>query len=221
MATIEKRGNSYRIVVSCGFDVNGKRIKRTMTWKPDRNYTEKQLQKALNKAAVEFEEKVINGETAVSGKLRLVDFIPQYFDNVKNTLTETTFATYKRIISNFIIPSLGHLKLKDIKPLHIQKFVNTLSTGNYRQDGKEGTPYAPATVRRYYVVLQSILHNAYRLQLISSNPSDGDIITLPSLGQQKTEIYNKQDVRYENKPYLWSNNHLKPFNYGTIRRHHD
>ena len=35
------------------------------------------------------------------------------------------------------------------------------------------------------------------------------------------EIYNKQDARYENKPYLWSSNHLKPFNYGAIRRHHD
>lgn len=105
-----------------------------------------------------------------------------------------TFTTYQRIINGFILPSLGHLKLKDIRPLHIQKFVNALATGNYRQDGKAGTPYAPATVRRYYVVLQSILHNAYRLQLIPKNPADGDIITLPSLGQQKTEIYNKQEL---------------------------
>ena len=194
MAQIEKRGESYRIVVSCGFDVNGKRIKRTMTWKPDRKYTDKQLEKALNKAAVEFEEKVLSGETAANGRIRLVDFIPQYYENVQNTLTETTLVTYKRIINGFILPSLGHLKLKDIKPLHIQKFVNALSTGDYRQDGKDGKPYAPATVRRYYVVLQSILHNAYRLQLIPKNPADGDIITLPSLGQQKTEIYNKQEL---------------------------
>ena len=194
MATIEKRGDSYRIVVSCGFDVNGKRIKRSMTWKPDRAYTPKQLEKALNKAAVEFEEKVLNGETAASGRRRLVDFIPQYYENVQNTLSENTFTTYQRIINSFILPSLGHLKLKDIRPLHIQKFVNTLATGNYRQDGKSGKPYAPATVRRYYVVLQSILHNAYRLQLIPKNPADGDIITLPSLGQQKTEIYNKQEL---------------------------
>ena len=194
MATIEKRGESYRVVVSCGFDVNGKRIKRSMTWKPDRKYTEKQLEKALNKIAVEFEEQVLNGETAISGKLRLVDFIPQYYDNVKNTLAETTFINYQRIINSFIMPALGHLKLKDIKPIHVQKFVNALSTGEYRQDGKSGKPYAPATVRRYYVVLQSIMHSAYKLQLISKNPTDGDIITLPALGQQTTEIYNKQEL---------------------------
>ena len=119
MATIEKRGESYRVVVSCGFDVNGKRIKRSMTWKPDRKYTEKQLEKALNKIAVEFEEQVLNDETAISGKLRLVDFIPQYYDNVKNTLAETTFINYQRIINSFIMPALGHLKLKDIKPIHV------------------------------------------------------------------------------------------------------
>ena len=30
MATIEKRGDSYRITVSCGYDVNGKQIKQKM-----------------------------------------------------------------------------------------------------------------------------------------------------------------------------------------------
>ena len=194
MATIEKRGDNYRIVVSCGFDVNGKRIKRSMTWKPDRKYTDKQLEKALNKVAVEFEAQVMNGEAATSGKLRLVDFLPQYYDNVRNTLAETTMVNYQRIIERFIIPALGHMKLKDIQPIHVQKFVNALSTGDYRQDGKSGKPYAPATVRRYYVVLQSIMHNAYRLQLIGKNPTDGDIITLPALGQQTTEIYNKQEL---------------------------
>ena len=150
-----------------------------MTWKPDRKYTDKQLEKALNKAAVEFEAQVISGEAATSGKLRLVDFIPQYYDNVRNTLAETTMVNYQRIIERFILPALGHMKLKDIQPIHVQKFVNALSTGDYGQDGKSGKPYAPATVRRYYVVLQSIMHNAYRLQLIGKNPTDGGYYYTP------------------------------------------
>jgi integrase len=193
MANIEKRGESYRFVVSCGYDVNGKQIKRSMTWKPEKKYTEKQLEKELQKQAALFEEKVLGGSASAGGNMKLVDFIPQYLENVKADISVTTFEKYERIIKTFIVPALGHLKLKDIKPLHVQKFVNALSTGDYRQDGKK-EPYKPATVRRYYVVLQSIMHNAYRLQLIPSNPTDGDIIKLPSIGEQKTEIFTKQEL---------------------------
>lgn len=39
MATIRKRGNSYSIRVSCGYDVNGKHKEQAMTWKPDEGMT--------------------------------------------------------------------------------------------------------------------------------------------------------------------------------------
>ena len=35
MATIKQRGNSYKITVSCGYDLNGKQIRRHLTWTPD------------------------------------------------------------------------------------------------------------------------------------------------------------------------------------------
>ena len=61
MATIRKRGNSYQIRVSCGSDIYGKAITESMTWRPDSNMTERQIQKELNKIAVQFEEKVKKG----------------------------------------------------------------------------------------------------------------------------------------------------------------
>ena len=45
MATIRKRGKSYQIRVSCGYDVNGNQVERSMTWKPDPKMTEKQIEK--------------------------------------------------------------------------------------------------------------------------------------------------------------------------------
>lgn len=193
MATIEKRGDSYRIVISCGFDVNGKRIKRSITWKPDRAYTPKQLEKALNKAAVEFEEKVLNGEIAADSRLKLVDFIPQYMESAKLKLEPTTIEEYTRVINKYILPALGHLRLKDIRPAHVQKFVNMLSSGEYRQDGKTGA-LKPASVKRYYAVLQSILSAAYRLELLPSNPTDSGKITLPTMDEQKTDIMSKEQL---------------------------
>ena len=58
MATIRKRGNAYQIRVSCGTDMQGKKIIESMTWKPEANMTARQIEKELNKIAVHFEENV-------------------------------------------------------------------------------------------------------------------------------------------------------------------
>ena len=42
MATIEKRGETYRITVSAGYDLNGKQIRYKKTWKPDEGMTKRQ-----------------------------------------------------------------------------------------------------------------------------------------------------------------------------------
>ena len=63
MATIEKiynrdrtRITSYRITVSQGLDSKGNQIRQRMNWKPPKpGMTERQIEKALAKAAVEFE----------------------------------------------------------------------------------------------------------------------------------------------------------------------
>ena len=58
MATIRKRGNSYQIRVSCGYDTSGNQVVQTMTWKPDEGMSKKQIEKELNRQAVMFEESV-------------------------------------------------------------------------------------------------------------------------------------------------------------------
>ena len=59
MANIRKiSDNSYKITVSCGRDANNKQIRHYMTWKPDRPMTEKQMEKAVQKAAYEFEKQL-------------------------------------------------------------------------------------------------------------------------------------------------------------------
>ena len=44
MASIQKRGDSYRIVVSMGYDIFGKKIVETTTFTPDKNLTPKKKQ---------------------------------------------------------------------------------------------------------------------------------------------------------------------------------
>lgn len=56
MASVTKRGDTYRIRVSNGRKANGSQIIETATFTPDPNKTERQNQKALEAFVVKFEE---------------------------------------------------------------------------------------------------------------------------------------------------------------------
>lgn len=116
-----------------------------------------------------------------------------YLENAQNKLSPLCYEQYNRVFNHYIIPMLGHLKLKDIRPVHIQRFVNQLENLNKNQNEDKGK-LSSATVRRYYTILQSVLHSAYKLGLIGSNPADSDRITLPKLEEQKTDIFTTEEL---------------------------
>lgn len=61
MATARKKGRGYEIRVSCGIDINGKKLGKSKTWIPDEGMTQKQIEKELARQKVLFEEEVKNG----------------------------------------------------------------------------------------------------------------------------------------------------------------
>lgn len=200
MASITARKNSkgetisYRIRVSRGYDSMGKKLKPyELTWKPAANMTPKQIEKELNKQAVQFEEKCLSGIIGINPKLTLGSFIPQYLDTVKTRLSPATFELYTQTISRLIVPALGHLKITDIKPVHVQQFIRQVSDLNKNNDISQGKISA-STVKRYLTVLQSIFKQAVKLGIISVNPADSGRLTLQKTVAPKIEIFTKQEA---------------------------
>ncbi len=172
MASITKRGNGYRILVSNGYDVYGKKIQETTTFIPDSTMTPKQQQKALEKFVFEFEERVKNGKYLKGEKITLKDFADSWLkDYAEQQLQRTTFSAYKEMLDQKIMPALGHLKLSKIQPMHLQSFYNNLLEDGVRKDGKEGG-YSPSTIKKCHAVISSILKTAVLWQVIESNPCD-------------------------------------------------
>ncbi len=200
MATVTKRGETYKITVSCGYDCNGKQIRRSITWKPASGMTKKQIEKELERQKVLFEEQIASGELLQSSSMKLGEFCGQYLDILRSSdsVSPTTIAMHERAINHYILPALGHIKMKDIKPIHVQKFVQELSrelpNTSTRNQGQPTMKLKPATVKRYYVVLQSILSRACKLGAIASNPATSSKIDLPQQGQQETEIFTKEEA---------------------------
>lgn len=193
MASIIKRNKSYFIAVSCGYDHNGRQIRRTMTYTPDKNMTEKQVQKEVQRQAVLFEEQVRNGQVSSDGRLKLADYVPMYLETAKQRLSPYVFERYTHIMNIGIVPALGHMKLKDIRPVHIQRFIDDLSKRDTHLDGKPGK-LSSSTVRRYYTMISSLMKSAYRLGLIGTNPAERDRITLPKLDEETTEIFTETEL---------------------------
>lgn len=203
MAAITPRKNksgeiiSYTIRVYRGYDSSRNRLKPyTMTYKPEPGMTAKQVEKELNRQAVQFEEKCMRGGVA-DPTIRLSDFCEKYLEIAKGTLSPTTYAFYQEQIRSLIVPALGHFKLKDITAAHVQQYIQQLSEmpKSTRAGEKEsGETISPSTIRRYLTVLQSIFKQAVKLGLIPETPAKTEKLTIPKVKQPKIEIFSKQEA---------------------------
>ena len=126
MATIQKRNNSYLISTSCGYDNQGKQIRKTKTWKPSPGMTTKQIEKELDRQAVLFEEQVRTGHY-LSGNVRFADFVETWFkDYAETQLRPRTIHSYKQL-KDRTVEALGHLQLDRIQPQHLSAFYKNLA----------------------------------------------------------------------------------------------
>lgn len=204
MASISARKNkkgeiiSYRIRVSHGYDIKGNKLKPyEMTYKPDPEMTEKQIEKELHKQAILFEEKCKLGLLGDSTNLLFSDFCDQYLEIMKDRLSPTTLEYYNSAIHRLFKPALGHLKLKNIKTIHIQSFINQLSENNIKQkrdNSVDGGKLSAASIKRNITILQSIFKQAVKIELISESPAKADKLTIPKVTVPKIDIFTKQEA---------------------------
>lgn len=126
MATIRKRGEVYQIRVSCGYDINGKQITRTKSWMPERDMTERQVQKELQKVVVLFEEQCQKG-LYLDSSMKFATFAEIWMrEYAEKQLRPTTVFTYSTMLKS-INQSLGHIRIDKIQPHHLMTFYNELS----------------------------------------------------------------------------------------------
>lgn len=136
MATIRKRNNgSYQIIVSCGYDMNGKQICKYSTYTPDHGMTARQIDKAVKHEAELFEQRCLDGTVTTDDRMKFSDFVAEWFSHKKNELRPKTYARYESMLPR-INAAIGHMKLKDIKPPHLLKFYENLAEGGIRSDTK-------------------------------------------------------------------------------------
>lgn len=126
MPTIQKRGDTYRITVSNGYDAKGKQIRKSMTWEPAPGMTARQIEKELDRQAVLFEEKVKSGQY-MDGNVRFQDFAERWFEDYgKEHLRERTYLRYVEL-SKRTYDAIGHIRLDRLQSQHLLDFYKQLA----------------------------------------------------------------------------------------------
>ena len=138
MATIEKipgkNGDTYRISVSAGFDTQGKRIRHRMNYKPTPGMTERQIQKAVQRAAADFERSIEQG-FALDNRQTFAGYAEYVLDLKQRTGTKARTLDRYRDMMVRINQAIGHIKLADLRPQHLNSFYKNLAEPGIRIGG--------------------------------------------------------------------------------------
>ena len=135
MAQITKRGKTYSIRVSAGYDINGKQLRHNYSWTPPPDLTKKQEEKELTRQAALFEERVRLGRV-ISANIKFADFSEIWLDDyAEKQLAPKTIHRYKDILKR-VNQGIGHIRLDRLQPVHLIEFYDNLSERNIRNDQK-------------------------------------------------------------------------------------
>lgn len=138
MATIEKQvgknGTTYRITVYSGFDTQGKRIRHRQTYKPDPGMTPRQIEKAVQRAATDFERSIEQG-FVLDNRQTLAEYAAYVLDLKERSGTKPKTLDRYRELMGRINQAIGHMKLADIRPQHLNSFYKNLSEPGIRETG--------------------------------------------------------------------------------------
>lgn len=144
MANIQARKNkngdviSYSIRVHKGRDpITGKQLKPyTMTWKVPEGWTEKRAEKEAQRQAVLFEQQVRDG-IVLDGRQTFGEYALYVLKlREENGLIRPSTADVYRKELAYITPAIGHMKLDEIRPQHLNQLYEQLKQLNLRRDSK-------------------------------------------------------------------------------------
>ena len=188
MATIRKRGNTYQIRVSCGYDTSGNQVIQTTTWKPEPNMTARQIEKEVQKQAMLFEEKCLKGQ--ITANVKFETFAEQWFEEyAKLNLRHTSYERMRQLTQR-VYPAIGHLRLDKITGRHVRQFINDLALNG--KSMKTGRPLSRKTAIHHLSFISDVFSYAVKMDMLSENPCRK--VTVPKGEKKEKEIYTLEEI---------------------------
>ena len=171
---LRKRSKNYIVYLEYLDKETNKRKQKNMGSYP--------LKRDATRRLNEIKEEIYKEELLLPNETIIEDFILDFLEKYKINLSITTYNCYMRTSKKYIIPLLGDIKLCDIRPIHIQNYVDDLVG-----------LLSPKTIKIHLNILNLAFKRAYRLKLIKENPVQ--FVEIPKSKKFKNEIYTPEDMR--------------------------
>ncbi len=147
--TITRRGeNSWRLTYDAGRTPEGRRIRRTETVRGSYKDAERRLTERVSDRD--------QGIDVEPNRVTVEEFLEKWLHN--HGVSVQSKARYRQLIRRHILPSLGSVRLRALRPLHLQTCLTTAET-----------TVSASTAHDVFTLLNMALAQAVRWQLIARN----------------------------------------------------
>lgn len=186
---MKKRADGrYCMQITIGYDENGRRKTKNIygTSKQD-----------VRHRAELFKDELKKGTAIINENITVSEWTEEWLKTYKTGLEYNTMEMYYNSVNNHIIPSLGSMKLKSLKKVHIQHLLNDLI-----DSGKL------STASKVRLTINQILNQAVENELIYKNVAAG--IKLPkkekpskrALTDFEKELISKSELSLEERLFI-------------------
>jgi integrase len=129
-----------------------------------------------------------HGLAGIDEKTTLADYLAQWLRTIE--VSATTYHQYETYARRFIVPTLGHLRLRDLKPSHLEDakriWAATLKAPGRRMKSTRTTEkrtIAPRTVRHIWTTVAAALNRAKKQRILLFNPCE--VVDAPRFSQRE------------------------------------
>jgi len=134
----------------------------------------------LEEKAAELRRQVGAGTVAQDGGITTGEWAWMWLKTYKTNVEHNTFYMYENAIKTHIIPAIGHIKIKNIRPFHMQHIINGM-----KEKGKTKITIITAQT------LKQIFKRAVENSLLYKNPAE--FIEVPKKTRAKKRALNDNE----------------------------
>ena len=118
-------------------------------------------------------------------RMKLSEWLDIWLEDYCGAIKPGTLKCYTDDVRNHIAPALGTIRLCELQPHDVQRFINNLQRG--------AKSLSPKTIKNIHGVLCKALSEACRVKYIPSNPASGCV--LPKVIREELHPFESDEIR--------------------------
>ena len=177
MAITNRGERSWLVRVYLGRDPQGKR-----KWYSE---TVRGSKRDAQRVERSKQAKKDRGRLTENARMSVATYLDRWLNTAaKQKVRARTYASYRQVLTAYVIPELGMRQLSRLFPMDVQEMVNSLNARDL----------SPRTVRYAVTVLRQALRQAVRWRLLANNPVEAGDVTLPKQVRKERRVLTRAEV---------------------------